>query len=171
MPLLHLIQLPEHARHVGWVLHDRRSGNPLHDDDIIFTPDVQVLKDDDYRPLADPFAVDVITCAAPNLREQPANPYNPSDGDVKRISKDELYQLHKQRAHRILTVAAQNEADVLILGAFGCGAFQNDPQVVARAYNDVLAEFSHHFRTIEFAVYCRPHDDSNYRAFKEIIRA
>jgi len=34
----------------------------------------------------------------------------------------------------------------------------------------VLAEFSHHFRTIEFAVYCRPHDDSNYRAFKEIIR-
>ena len=109
-------------------------------------------------------------CCA-DLREQPANPYNPGDGDVKRISKDELYQLHKQRARRILTVAAQNEADVLILGAFGCGAFQNDPQVVARAYNDVLAEFSHHFRTIEFAVYCRPHDDSNYRAFKEIIRA
>ena len=146
------------------------SGNPLHNDDIIFTPNVQVLKDDDYRPLMDPFAVDVITCAAPNLREQPANPYNPGDGDAKRISKDELYQLHKQRARRILTVAAQNEADVLILGAFGCGAFQNDPQVVARAYNDVLAEFSHHFRTIEFAVYCRPHDDSNYHAFKEIIK-
>ena len=149
----------------------RRSGNPLHNDDIIFTPNVQVLKDDDYRPLMDPFAVDVITCAAPNLREQPASPYNPGDGDAKRISKDELYQLHKQRARRILTVAAQNETDVLILGAFGCGAFQNDPQVVARAYNDVLAEFNHHFRTIEFAVYCRPHDDSNYRAFKEIIRA
>ncbi len=151
-----------------YTLH-RCSGNPLHNDDIIFTPDVQVLKDDDYRPLANPFAVDVITCAAPNLREQPANPYNPSDGDAKRISKDELCRLHKQRARRILTVAAQNETDVLILGAFGCGAFRNDPQMVARAYNDVLAEFSHHFRTIEFAVYCRPHDDSNYRAFKEII--
>ena len=96
--------------------------------------------------------------------------FRSSDGDAKRISKDKLYQLHKHRARRILTVAAQNEADVLILGAFGCGAFQNDPQVVARAYNDVLAEFSHHFRTIEFAVYCRPNDDSNYRAFKEIIR-
>ena len=154
----------------GFYTPHRKSGNPLHNDDIIFTPNVQVLKDDDYRPLFDPFMVDVITCAAPNLREQPANPYNPSDGDSKRISKDELYQLHKQRARRILTVAAQNEADVLILGAFGCGAFQNDPQVVARAYNDVLAEFSHHFRTIEFAVYCRPHDDSNYRAFKEIIK-
>ena len=154
----------------GFYTPHRRSGNPLHNNDIIFTPNVQVLKDDDYQPLVDPFAVDVITCAAPNLRERPANPYNPSDGDAKRISKDELYQLHKQRARRILTVAAQNEADVLILGAFGCGAFQNDPQVVARAYNDVLAEFSHHFRTIEFAVYCRPNDDSNYHAFKEIIR-
>ena len=154
----------------GFYTPHRRSGNPLHNDDIIFTPNVQVLKDDDYQPLVDPFAVDVITCAAPNLREQPANPYNPSDGDAKRINKDELYQLHKQRAHRILMVAAQNEAEVLILGAFGCGAFQNDPQVVARAYNDVLAEFGHHFRTIEFAVYCRPNDDSNYHAFKEIIK-
>jgi len=154
----------------GFYTPHRKSGNPLHNDDIIFTPGVQVLKDDDYRSLVDAFAVDVITCAAPNLREQPANPYNPDDGDSKRISKDELYQLHKQRARRILTVAAQNEADVLILGAFGCGAFQNAPQVVARAYNDVLAEFSHHFRAIEFAVYCRPNDDSNYHAFKEIIR-
>lgn len=154
----------------GFYTPHRRSGNPLHNDDIIFTPDVQVLKDDDYRPLADSFTVDVITCAAPNLREQPANPFNPSDGEAIRISKDELYRLHKRRARRILTVAAQNKADVLILGAFGCGAFRNDPQVVARAYNDVLAEFSRHFRTIEFAVYCRPHDDSNYRAFNQIIR-
>jgi uncharacterized protein (TIGR02452 family) len=154
----------------GFYTPHRRSGNPLHNDDIIFTPNVQVLKDDDYQPLEDPFAVDVITCAAPNLREQPANPYNPGDGDTKQISKDALYRLHVQRARRILMVAAQNEADVLILGAFGCGAFQNDPYVVARAYNDVLEEFSRHFQTIEFAVYCRPYDDSNYRAFKEIIR-
>ena len=154
----------------GFYTPHRRSGNPLHNGDIIFTPNVQVLKDDDYQPLDDPFAVDVITCAAPNLREQPANPYNPGDGDTKQISKDALYRLHVQRARCILTVAAQNEADVLILGAFGCGAFQNDPYVVARAYNDVLEEFSRHFQTIEFAVYCRPYDDSNYRAFKEIIR-
>ena len=149
----------------GFYTPHRRSGNPLHNDDIIFTPNVQVLKDDDYHPLANPFAVDVLTCAAPNLREQPVNPYNPSDGEAKRISKDQLYRLHKQRARRILMVAALNEAEVLILGAFGCGAFQNDPTVVARAYNDVLAEFIHHFRTIEFAVYCPPYDDSNYRAF------
>lgn len=149
----------------------RQSGNPLHNDDIIFTPNVQVLKDDDYRPLVDPFAVDVITCAAPNLRERPANAFNPGDSESVAITPDELRLLHEQRARRIMTVAAQNRAEVLILGAFGCGAFRNDPNVVAQAYKNVLPEFVHHFQTIEFAVYCPPHDESNYRAFKEIIRA
>ena len=87
------------------------------------------------------------------------------------ITPDELLLLHEQRARRILTVAAQNQAEVLILGAFGCGAFRNDPMVVAQAYKNILPEFLHHFLTIEFAVYCPPHDDSNYRAFKEMIRA
>ena len=153
----------------GFYTPHRRSGNPLHNDDIIFTPGVQVLKDDDYRPLVDPFAVDVITCAAPNLRERPANPFNPSDGTAVQITPDELRRLHEQRARRILTVAAQNKAEVLILGAFGCGAFRNDPNVVAQAYKNILPEFMHHFRTIEFAVYCPPRDDSNYRAFKSIL--
>lgn len=147
----------------------RKSGNPLHNDDIIFTPGVQVLKDDDYNPLVDPFAVDVITCAAPNLREKPANPYNPGDGEAVVISADELYRLHVQRARRILNVAALHNAEVVILGAFGCGAFRNDPQIVARAYNAVLKDYMRHFRKVEFAVYCRPNDDSNYRAFKSII--
>ena len=153
----------------GFYTPHRRSGNPLHNDDIIFTPDVQVLKDDDYRPLAYPFAVDVITCAAPNLRERPAHSFNPSDGKSVAISPDELRLLHEQRARRILTVAAQNKADVLILGAFGCGAFCNDPMVVAQAYKNILPQFTHHFKTIEFAVYCPPHDDSNYRAFKSTL--
>ena len=139
----------------GFYTPHRQSGDSLHNDDIIFTPGVQVLKDDDYRPLVDPFAVDVITCAAPNLRVQ--------------ITPNELRRLHEQRARRIMTVAAQNKAEVLILGAFGCGAFRNDPNVVAQAYRNVLPEFTHHFKTIEFAVYCPPRDDSNYRAFKSIL--
>ena len=153
----------------GFYTPHRKSGNPLHNDDIIFTPGVQVLKDDDYRSLVDAFAVDVITCAAPNLREHPANPFNPGEGESTKISPDALRRLHEQRARRILTVAAQNKAEVLILGAFGCGAFRNDPNVVAQAYKNVLSEFMRHFKTIEFAVYCPPRDDSNYRAFKNVL--
>lgn len=147
----------------------RAAPNPLHNDDIIYTKDVVVLKDDDYNVLPSPFHVDVITCAAPNLRDIPSNRYNRHDGDAVHVSPEKLLELHLKRARKILSAAAANGAEVLILGAFGCGAFRNDPAVVAAAYQQALPQFLNHFKTIEFAVYCRPGDSRNYDAFT-IIR-
>lgn len=62
-----------------------------------------------------------------------------------------------------------NENKVVILGAFGCGAFQNPPEVVASAMKKVVEEYLYHFRVIEFAVYCSPGDDQNYQIFQRII--
>jgi uncharacterized protein (TIGR02452 family) len=149
----------------------RAAPNPLHNDDIIYTKDVVVLKDDDYHPLAAPFRVDVITCAAPNLREKPSNRYNRNDGDAVHISPERLLELHLKRARKILSAAAANGAEVLILGAFGCGAFRNDPAVVAASYQQALPQFLNHFKTIEFAVYCPPGDQRNYVAFTKIRNA
>ena len=146
----------------------RAAHNPLHNDDIIYTQDVVVLKDDDYHPLPAPFRVDVITCAAPNLRDTPSNRYNRNDGDAVHITPEKLLELHLKRTRKILSVAAANGAEVLILGAFGCGAFRNDPTIVATAYQQVLPQFLNHFKTIEFAVYCRPGDSRNYDAFTKI---
>lgn len=154
----------------GFYTPHRKSGNSLHNDDIIFTPNVQVLKDDDYKVLPQPFAVDVITCAAPNLRQKPSNTYNPNEGEAIDIPPQELFHLYVDRTQRIMEVAAYNNADVLILGAFGCGAFRNDPLLMARAFNCSLQHYLHHFRTVEFAVYCRPDEDINYRTFKGIIQ-
>ncbi len=148
----------------------RQEHNPLHNDDIIYTKDVVVIKDDDYHNLDDPFAVDVITCAAPNLRSDPSNAYNPFDGwRGEFVSYEQLLAIHKQRGRKILSVAAANGVEALILGAFGCGAFRNDPAAVAAAYTNILPDFLHYFRTIEFAVWCRPQDDGNYRAFANLL--
>lgn len=148
----------------------RKARNPLHNDDIIYTKDVIVFKDDDYQPLPQPFTVDVITCAAPTLREQSSNRYNPSDGDkAPDITPEDLLALHEKRGRQILSAAAANGAQVIILGAFGCGAFRNDPAVVAQAYANILPEYLHYFRTIEFAVYCRPLSPQNFDAFKKNI--
>ena len=146
----------------------RAAHNPLHNDDIIYTKDVVVLKDDDYNVLSSPFRVDVITCAAPNLRESPSNRYNRNDGEAVHIGPEELLQLHLKRARKILSAAAANGVEVLILGAFGCGAFRNDPAVVAAAYQQMLPQFQNHFKTVEFAVYCRPGDSRNYEEFTKI---
>ena len=147
----------------------RKNGNALHNDDIIYTPNVLVIKDDDHNLLSEPFSVDIISCAAPNLREQPSNQYNTGDTVKVQISGDELLALHEKRARKIFSSAIANGVEILILGAFGCGAFCNDPYVVARAYKNVLPAFAHYFHTIEFAIYCRPADSINYDAFKSTI--
>ena len=143
----------------------RKNGNALHNDDIIYTPNVLVIKDDDHNLLSEPFSVDIISCAAPNLRERPSNQYNTGDTIKVQISDNELLALHEKRARKIFSSAIANGVEILILGAFGCGAFQNDPHIVAQAYKNVLPDFAHYFHTIEFAIYCRPADSINYDAF------
>ena len=149
----------------------RNAADPIHNDDIIYTPGVVVFKTDTAAPVVMPetqwYEVDVITCAAPNLRDNPSNPYNKNDGNRKaKISDKDLLELHEKRLRRILDVAVANADEVVILGAFGCGAFQNKPEIVARAAANVINDYLYMFKNIEFAVYCSPKDSRNYDAFK-----
>ena len=147
----------------------RKNGNALHNDDIIYTPNVLVIKDDDHNLLSEPFSVDIISCAAPNLRERPSNQYNTGDTIKVQISDDELLALHEKRARKIFSSAIANGVEILILGAFGCGAFQNDPHIVAQAYKNILPDFVHYFHTIEFAIFCNAKNIENYQVFLSII--
>lgn len=134
----------------------RKANNPLHNGDIIYTPDVCVFKSDTHYPMLLPteewMQVDVITCAAPNLKFQ--------------ISDEQLQKIHEYRFERILKVAYKEGCDVVILGAFGCGAFHNDPKVVARAAKKVVDKYKTFFKTIEFAIYCTPRNEYNYHVFR-----
>ncbi len=158
----------------GFYIPHRRAHNPIHNDDIIYTPDVTVFKSDTAEPKlmqeSEWYDVDVITCAAPNLREQPGNAFNTGDGrnDVK-VSDKELLEIHEKRLRRILDVAVWQGAETVILGAFGCGAFMNNPEVVALASKNVIEEYQYAFHNIEFAVYCSPRDKSNFTIFKRVI--
>lgn len=159
----------------GFYTPHRNAHDPIHNDDIIYTPDVVVFKSDTASPRLLPekdwYAVDVITCAAPNLRPNPSNPMNPSDGKTVRVSDKELLMLHEKRLKRILDVAVAEGVDTIILGAFGCGAFMNNPEVVALASKNVLQDYLHAFKNIEYAVYCRPDDDKNFRIFERVLGA
>lgn len=151
----------------------RKARTPLHNDDILYTKNITVFKSDTTSPKLLPenewYDVDVITCAAPNLRENPSNRYNSGDGNQRLIlHNEELYSLHEKRDSRIFDAAASQNVDVLVLGAFGCGAFMNDPKVVAKVMLSLAKKYAHFFKIIEFAVYCPPYNDSNYRAFMEL---
>ena len=142
----------------GYYLPNRISRDSLSTDACIYTPRVKVFKSDERMPEILPkerwYDLDVITCAAPNLRRV-----------VQTVSSDMLRQIHVSRARRIMSVAASRGVRVLVLGAFGCGAFRNDPRTVASAWHQVVTELGGWFDAVEFAVWCPPHDSTNYDAF------
>ena len=152
----------------------RRAHDPLHNDDCIYTPGVVVFKSDTDYPQRMPeekwYSVNVLTCAAPNLRERPSTEMNSGDGDAAmHISRKKLQALHEKRMRRMLEIAWAKENEVVILGAFGCGAFRNPPAVVAQAMKTVVQEYRKKFETIEFAVYCSTQYDTNYRVFQQVL--
>lgn len=160
----------------GFYQPHRDAHDPIHNDDIIYTPGVTVFRTDtampELMPESDWYDVDVITCAAPNLRNQPSNKYNTGDGNKQTVMKDkDLLALHEKRLRRILEVALSEGCDTIILGAFGCGAFQNNPEVVAQANRNVIKDYLHAFKNIEFAVYCSPRDDRNFKIFERVLKA
>ena len=151
-------------------LDDSRSN-----DDCIYTPGVIVLREDTDQPALLPpeerYPVDVITCAAPCVHELRMQPHYAVGCDSFPLPAEDLYALHLQRARRILHLAAHKGAEVVILGAFGCGAFGNDPHVVSRAMMDAVRECRRLFHTVEFAIYCTDYETENYKAFAAAAEA
>ncbi len=146
----------------------RNNLDNIHNGDCIYTPGVTVIKTDDNTPKLmaenDWYQVDVITLAAPKIGGG-ARP-----GERPRMIKDkELLKIHEKRMRRFFDIARSKGEEVLILGAFGCGAYGNKPEIVAQAMKKVVEEYRYDFETIEFAVYCRPGDDWNYKVFKRIL--
>ena len=152
---------------------NRERGDSLYDDACIYTPEIVLCKSDTDRPARLPRdkwdLVDVITIAAPNLRERPNNTYNPGNANPANISDEELFALHETRLRHMFTVVAHHNAEIFITGAFGCGAFQNNPEVVAQAFKKILPEFEGFFKEIVFAIYCRPQEMFNFETFKRVF--
>ena len=139
---------------------NRRYDDSVGSDAVAYHTSVTVFKDDEvYANLLHSdewFQVDVITCAAPRISK------------FSRISDEKLYDIHVNRGRRIIQAAIVNKADILILGAFGCGAFNNDPTIVARAYKYLLCieRYATCFKKVIFAIK-KDHNDmkGNYSCF------
>jgi uncharacterized protein (TIGR02452 family) len=104
----------------------------------VYSPDVPVFRTDDGSVLEQPWLLSFITCAAP---------YAPM------IGQPESGDLLQRRIHRVLAIARAYGHVVLVLGAWGCGAFRNDPHRTARDFRQALeTEFEGVFSDVVFAV-------------------
>lgn len=116
----------------------RQRPKPDSTDWAIYSPNVPVFRQDDGTELEHPWELSFITCAAP---------YAPD------IGQPEAGDLLEKRIQRILAIARAFQHAVLILGAWGCGAFRNDPSRTASDFRYALEhEFSKTFSDIVFAI-------------------
>lgn len=104
----------------------------------ILSPDVPFFRTDDGTALREPWQLNVLTCAAP---------YAP------RIGQPRSADLLEERIHRVLAVARAFGYDSLVLGAWGCGAFGNDPVRTAHDFREALeTDFTGEFQEVVFAI-------------------
>ena len=79
-----------------------------------------------------------------------------AEGNYREFLKGDIVKLKKYFyvIRPILETAMDNGIEALVLGAFGCGAFRNPPQLVSQAFHSVLEEdgYKEHFAKIVFAI-------------------
>ncbi|GAA3367746.1 TIGR02452 family protein [Streptomyces sannanensis] len=140
--------------------HHRVERDVFYSDRVIHSPGVPVFRDDRGTLLEEPYRAGFLTAPAPNagviLRTTPE-----LAGRIPAALAD--------RAERVLETAAVCGYRRLVLGAWGCGVFRNDPAQVANAFQALLmagGRFSGHFEHIVFGVLDRTPDAATRRAFE-----
>lgn len=122
---------------------------------LMYFRDVTFFKDDTRYDLEKEYNLDVITCPSPA---------------VAWTDENTEYFVFYERAKQIIKSAIINGVDNLVLGAWGCGAFGQDPKVVCEVFLKVLQEYPA-FENVVFAIRCTSKDwkDNNFIAFKKVL--
>lgn len=97
--------------------------------------------------------VSVITVAAPNRRKQ------------EKATKEENYEALKSRIEFIINIAKKNNIKTLILGAFGCGVFSQEPKEVAELFKKELE--NKYFNKVIYAI-MPDKENLNFKIFNEV---
>ncbi|TXS43284.1 TIGR02452 family protein [Streptomyces sp. uw30] len=139
--------------------HHRAHRDPFYTDRVIHSPGVPVFRDDRGRLLDEPYTTGFLTAAAPNA------------GVVRRTAPERTAELPRAlatRAERVLETAAAHGYRRLVLGAWGCGVFQNEPAQVAGAFRALLGSggrFAGAFDHVVFGILDRTPDSPVRAAF------
>lgn len=150
-----LLEAPEY-----YEVH-RAERSTFYTDRVIHSPGVPVFRDDRGDLLETPFRVGFLTSPAPNA------------GTIRRQEPERTAEIPAALARRaglVLEVAALHGYRRLVLGAWGCGVFQNDPAQVAEAFRGLLADrFAGVFEHVVFGILDR--DPTTRETFDRVFPA
>lgn len=129
--------------------------DPYYTDGIIYSPKVPFFRDSNNLLMEEPYFLSVISAPAPNL-----------SGSKPEGLSHLLKGIIRERSLKILEVAEAHGHQNIVLGAWGCGAFGNDPKMIADAFALALEKVPT-FEHVCFAVYDTREPPVLYEAFKK----
>ena len=112
---------------------------------IIF---ILILEEKDW------YNIDVISCAAHNQK-------------AYKVEYEKLKEINYNKIKAIIECAVENNIDNLILGAFGCGVFANDPKLVSKTFKKILIDENYYkyFENVHFAIFTTLNEKKNLDEF------
>ena len=148
----------------AWDFYERHraSSSLLYSDAMILSPGCPIFRDDDGKLLDEPQMAAFITSAAPNAG---------AAADNRPAELPSIPGVFRRRSEYVLALAASQGYRQLVLGAWGCGVFRNDPGVVAESFATHLrhGSWSGRFDRVVFSVLDTSPSQSTLTAFRRAL--
>jgi len=138
-----------------------RKWYPLEVYQVVYSPEVQVIKDSKYELLTEKDQFKVGMIAIPALRK-PHLVYGEYYSSDRMIMQNKIESIFK--------IAIEQGHDSLVLGALGCGIFRNPPTEVANIFKTMIREYGKYFKKIGFAILVvKASDQKNVNTFSKLL--
>lgn len=147
--------------HSAMYEYNRKNVAALYSDWMIYSPRVPVFRNDDHSFLQKPYRVSFMTSPAVNAGAVRQN-------EPKKVHLIE--PINRERARKFLWIASKENHKTLILGAWGCGVFQNDSREIAEMFSDLLKEeLANCFERVIMAIYDTTQTRKVYNEFVKVF--
>jgi len=130
-----------------YYLANRAIRTCLYTDNIIYSPAVPVLKYENGELMDEMITSSIITAPAVNT------------GVILRNEPENIPQIEprmKRRIDMVLAICQKHQYKTLVLGAWGCGVFRNDPEIIAGMFQELLfGKYRGQFKRVVFSIYSK----------------
>ena len=149
---------PTLTAHEEYYIENRAHRSMMYLDYGIYSPEVVFFRDGAFQLTKTPVKASVLTLPAVNMGQV----------ILKGENVEEAKSVMRRRMKLALGIFAERKARHLVLGAYGCGVFRNDPKEIAIWWRELLAEgMGQHFDSVFHAVLDRSKDKRCIKAFQE----
>lgn len=151
---------PTLTAHEEYYKENRAHSSMMYLDYGIYSPEVVFFRDGSFRLTETPVKASVLTLPAVNM------------GQVllKGENAEEAKRVMRRRMKLVLGIFAEQKARHLVLGAYGCGVFRNDPGEVAAWWRELLEEgMGQYFDSVFHAVLDHSKEQRCIKAFQEFF--